>query len=77
MVIPIMDHIDKHLATSTTNDNYSFALKAALAMGKKTLNRYYNKTNHSEVYWITMGNFHLLKNITPFNLIFFSSTPQV
>lgn len=57
MVIPIMDHIDKHLATSATDDGYPLALKAALAMGKKTLNRYYAKTDHSEAYRISMGKF--------------------
>ena len=50
MVISIMNHIDKHLATSTTDDNYQLALKATLAISKKTLNRYYEKTDHSEVY---------------------------
>ena len=36
MVIPIMDHINKHLATSATDDNYPLTLTAALAIGKKT-----------------------------------------
>ncbi|KAF8168385.1 hypothetical protein B0H34DRAFT_628546, partial [Crassisporium funariophilum] len=53
-VIPAMDHLDSHLATAIGNAKYSVALKAALAMGKKTLNRYYNKTDHSEVYRIAM-----------------------
>ena len=34
---------------------YSVSIRAALAIGKKTLNRYYNKTDHSEVYRIAMG----------------------
>jgi hypothetical protein len=50
-----MDHIDKHLATSAIDDNYPLALKAALAIGKKTLNKYYEKTDLSEVYRIAMG----------------------
>ena len=50
-----MDHIDEHLATAATNRAYHLAIKAALAIGKKTLNRYYNKTDHSEVYRIAMG----------------------
>lgn len=50
-----MDHIDTHLATSTQNANYSVSIRAALAIGKRTLNRYYNKTDHSEVYRIAMG----------------------
>ena len=50
-----MDHIDEHLATAALNLDYPLAIKAALAVGKATLNRYYNKTDHSEVYRIAMG----------------------
>ena len=50
-----MDHIDEHLATAATSDKYCVAIKAALAIGKKTLNQYYNKTDHSEVFRIAMG----------------------
>jgi len=52
-----MDHIDAHLATATQNTRYSIAIRAALAIGNKTLNRYYNKTDYSEVYRIAMGKF--------------------
>ena len=56
-----MDHIDEYLATASQNPKYSEAIRAALALGKKTLNRYYDKTDHSEVYQIAMGEFpHLL-----------------
>ena len=30
-------------------------MRAALGIGKRTLNRYYNKTDYSEVYRIAMG----------------------
>jgi hypothetical protein len=50
-----MDHIDRHLATAAVSDKYSPAIRAALAIGKKTLNRYYDSTDHSEVYRIAMG----------------------
>jgi len=63
MVIPIMDHIDKHLATSATNNNTPLALKAALAMGKQTINRYYNKTDNAEVYRIAMGKIFIINPI--------------
>ncbi|KAF8798676.1 hypothetical protein BYT27DRAFT_7320677 [Phlegmacium glaucopus] len=53
-VIPAMDHIDTHLATATQNASYSISIRAALTIGKQTLNRYYNKTDHSEVYQIAM-----------------------
>ena len=50
-----MDRIDEHLATSAENMDYSVAIRSALAIGKRTLNRYYNKTDHSEIYRIAMG----------------------
>ena len=50
-----MDRIDEHLATSAKNMCYSVAIRSALAIGKRTLNRYYNKTDHSEIYRIAMG----------------------
>jgi hypothetical protein len=53
-----MDHIDAYLATATQNASYSVSIRAALAIGKRTLNRYYNKTDHSEVYRIAMGKFY-------------------
>ena len=54
-VIPAMDRIDEHLATAATNNKYNAAMRAALAVGKKTLNRYYDRTDHSEVYRIAMS----------------------
>jgi hypothetical protein len=56
-VIPAMDHIDEHLATATTNHTYPLAVKAALAIGKKTLICYYNQTDHSNIYRIAMSKF--------------------
>ncbi|KAF8154637.1 hypothetical protein B0H34DRAFT_660659, partial [Crassisporium funariophilum] len=53
-VILAMDHIDTHLATAAQSNKYSTSICAALAIGKHTLNRYYNKTNHSELYRIAM-----------------------
>ena len=54
-IIPAMDHIDKHLATAAIDNEYPLVIKVALAIGKKTLNRYYDKTDHSEVFRIAMG----------------------
>jgi len=54
-VIPAMDHIDEYLATASQNPKYSEAIRAALALGKQTLNHYYDKTDPSEVYRIAMG----------------------
>ncbi|KIM35200.1 hypothetical protein M413DRAFT_46116, partial [Hebeloma cylindrosporum] len=53
-VIPAMDHIDEYLATASRDVKYSGAIHAALTLRKKTLNRYYDKTDHSEVYRIAM-----------------------
>jgi hypothetical protein len=36
-----MDHIDSQLATDASDNKYPLSIKAALAMGKKTLNQYY------------------------------------
>jgi hypothetical protein len=55
MVIPAMDHIDAHLATAARHRKYPHAIQAALTIGKKTLNRYYDKTDQSEVFRIAMG----------------------
>ena len=59
-VIPAMDHLDEHLANAALNVNYPTSIKAAIAIGKKTLNRYYDKTDHSEVFRIAMGQIILL-----------------
>ena len=52
-----MDHIDRHLTTSALNSSYHPAIKAALAMGKKLLNKYYTLTDHSEMYRIALSEF--------------------
>jgi len=50
-----MDHIDAHLATASQDLKYSPAIRASLALGKSHLNKYYNMTDHSEVYQIAMS----------------------
>jgi hypothetical protein len=56
-----MDHIDEHLASASISQKYDPAIRAAVAIGKKTLNRYYDWTDHSELYRIAMSkySFHL------------------
>ena len=51
-----MDHIDEVLAMNAL-DNIQFLhpIQAALMMGKKTLNRYYSKTDNSNLYQIAMS----------------------
>jgi len=53
-VILAMDHINNFLATSA-EQQYSPAIRAALAIGKNTINKYYNMTDQSEVYRIAMS----------------------
>jgi len=50
-----MDHLDEHLTNAALNPKYPMSIKATIAIGKKTLNRYYDKTDHSEVFRIVMG----------------------
>ena len=56
VVIPAMDHID------TTFTGYTLpgsekppAIRAAVEVAKKTLNKYYSLTDSSELYRIAMG----------------------
>ena len=59
-VIPAMDYIDQQLTDSALNPKYSKSIKTAISLGKRTLNRYYNITDHSEIYRIAMGTFHFV-----------------
>ena len=59
-VIPAMDHLDSYLTTAALDSDIPVSIKAALAVGKKTLNRYYDKTDHSEVFRIAMGTYSSL-----------------
>ena len=55
-----MDHIDEHLTTSALDSKYHPAIRAALAVGKKLLNKYYTMTDQSEVYRIAMSKYPTL-----------------
>jgi hypothetical protein len=54
-VIPAMDHIDETLTNNSFNPAFEPSIRAALGIAKKSLNRYYNTTDQSEVYRIAMG----------------------
>ncbi|KIJ16144.1 hypothetical protein PAXINDRAFT_75969, partial [Paxillus involutus ATCC 200175] len=54
-VIPAMDLIDEKLTTYSLNRKYSPAICAAVGLSKRTLNKYYQLTDNSEVYRIAMG----------------------
>lgn len=56
MVIPAMDHLDEHLAMAMISQQYLPAIHAAICIRKKTLNQYYSKTDHAELYRVAMGS---------------------
>ncbi|KAJ3756098.1 hypothetical protein EV360DRAFT_27865, partial [Lentinula raphanica] len=50
-VIPAMDIIDESFASGIVNDkDLSAPVRHALTVGKKTLNKYYERTNDSHIY---------------------------
>ena len=57
-VIPAMDHIEETLSTGSLAMSNDPAIRAALAIARKTLNCYYGLTDSSEVYRIAMGELH-------------------
>jgi len=59
-VIPAMDHIDETLTNNSLDLKFEPSIHAALRIAKKTLNRYYDVTDQSEVYRIAMGVFSLI-----------------
>jgi hypothetical protein len=50
-----MDHIDERLATDALNEDLEPAIRVALTLAKKTLNRYYAKTDQSFLYRTAMS----------------------
>jgi hypothetical protein len=60
-VIPAMDHIDAAFTKSIRSTrNVNPAIRAAITTAKKTLNRYYSRTDDVEVYRIAMSKFFYL-----------------
>ena len=59
-VIPAMDHIDETLTLQSLDSDYEPAIRMALGLAKKVLNRYYSATDHSEVYHIAMSTYFTL-----------------
>ncbi|KAG1744021.1 uncharacterized protein EDB91DRAFT_1004174, partial [Suillus paluster] len=54
MVIPAMDLINETLATHMLNNALLPSIRAAAGLAKRTLNRYYQLTDSSDVYRIAM-----------------------
>jgi hypothetical protein len=61
-----MDTIDEVLAINALSSKYSVAIHAALSVGKKTLNHYYEKTDFFKIY-------HIAMDISLFTLYFIMS----
>lgn len=49
-----MDVVDETLTNASINMEYQLAIRAAANLAKKTINRYYSKTDLSETYQIAM-----------------------
>lgn len=50
-----MDHIDTTLAMTMEDMSIPASIRTAIAIRKHTLNKYYNKMDHTEVYQLAMG----------------------
>ena len=50
-----MDFIDQKLTTDAILGKYCVAIHTSLEVARRTLNRYYNKTDYSELYRIAMS----------------------
>ncbi|EPS96243.1 hypothetical protein FOMPIDRAFT_1086622, partial [Fomitopsis schrenkii] len=53
-VIPVMDAFDEHLTTYSRDLKFLPSIRAAAGLAKKTLNRYYGRTDDSNAYRIAM-----------------------
>ncbi|KAG2130325.1 uncharacterized protein EDB93DRAFT_1059643, partial [Suillus bovinus] len=53
-VIPAMDHVDKMLMSYSRNKKYLPSIHSAVWLAKKTLNWYYQLTDRSHTYRISM-----------------------
>jgi hypothetical protein len=67
-----MDHIDEVLTTNALDTYIPISIEAALAMGKKTLNRYYSKTDLSEVYRTAMSKSFFLLLLSVIDIVIWS-----
>ena len=55
-----MDTIDRAFTTaSMDDDNFSLPIKVALELGKRIMSKYYNLTDKSEIYRVSIGTLFL------------------
>ena len=71
-VIPTMDRIDTMLSSSST-EPLSPSVKHALSFARKIMDKYYSKTDLSNVYRIAMGMLPCCQRLVPYWLLFSSS----
>jgi hypothetical protein len=69
-VIPTMDRIDALLSEDSA-ENLSPSVKHALAFARKSINKYYSKTDMSNVYRIAMGKFVIILTFTLLIYLFY------
>ncbi|KAF5356677.1 hypothetical protein D9758_013731 [Tetrapyrgos nigripes] len=53
-VVPVLDEIDRKFTEWALNTTLDPAIRAAVSLAKKTLNKYYGKFDYSEVYRVAM-----------------------
>ena len=59
-MIPVIDHLNEHLASAAVSQKYNHVIRAAILIGKRTLNQYYDRTDQSELYQIAIGMLYVL-----------------
>jgi hypothetical protein len=53
-----MDTIDRAFTTAAMDDEeFCLPIKLGLELGKRIMNKYYNLTDESEIYRVSIGNF--------------------
>lgn len=63
VAIPAMDHINQEFEAGIANEEFPRSIRTALALGKRTLDRYYAATDMSNVYRIAMSTYHRASSI--------------
>ena len=55
-----MDMIDAQLGTKHRQTvQYDYAIRTAMGIAKRTLNKYYELTDNAEAYWVAMSKFFI------------------
>jgi hypothetical protein len=50
-----MDKVNEYFTNHLNDDSLNVAIRATIILAKVTLNKYYELTDHTEVYCIAMG----------------------